>query len=132
MTVKLAVQRQRAGFPPAFCVIVGAHWQATEKTSQSVIDIYDGLYQKLGPSDFIRLFPVIFTDNGSAFHFYYGEELTQKLGCQKAAARDINLMPELLKKWGTHNKSENRGTKFECYFQNAKVVYKTRRSAGYI
>ena len=150
-------------------------------TSQSVIDIYDGLYQKPGPSDFIRLFPVILADNGSefsnpkkienrpeergiqedadlllqsecpyqkaeievghefirriapkgrsfdepiqkdvermmnhinsyrrkkrngrggggAFHFYYGEELTQKLGRQKAAVGDINLTPELLKK----------------------------------
>lgn len=55
---------------------------------------------------------MILTDNGSAFHFYYGEELTQKLGCQKAAAGDINLTPELLKKWETHNKGENRGTKF--------------------
>ena len=34
-------------------------------TSQSVIDIYDGLYQRLGASDFTRLFPVILTDNGS-------------------------------------------------------------------
>lgn len=150
-------------------------------TSQSVIDIYDGLYQKLGPSGFTRLFPVILTDNGSefsnlkkiehgpeergfqrtriyycnpsapyqkaeievghefirrivpkgksfdeltqedvermmdhinsyqrkklngkspyeAFCFYYGEELAQKLGCQKVTAGDINLTPGLLKK----------------------------------
>ena len=150
-------------------------------TSQSVIDIYDGLYQKLGASDFTRLFPVILTDNGSefsnpkkiengpeergfqrtriyycnpsapyqkaeievghefirrivpkgksfdeltqedvermmnhinsyrrkklngkspyeAFSFYYGEELAQKLGCQKVTAGDINLTPGLLKK----------------------------------
>lgn len=150
-------------------------------TSQSVIDIYDGLYQKLGPSDFTRLFPVILTDNGSefsnpkkiehgpeergfqrtriyycnpsapyqkaeievghefirrivpkgksfdeltqadvermmdhinsyrrkklngkspyeAFRFYNGEELAQKLGCQKVTAGDINLTPGLLKK----------------------------------
>lgn len=73
---------------------------------------------------------MIFTDNGSAFHFYYGEELTQKLGCQKAAAGDINLMPELLKKWGTHNKSENRGTKFECYFQMRKSFTKREGRRG--
>lgn len=33
-----------------------------------------------------------------AFRFYYGEALAQKLGCQKVAAGDINLMPGLLKK----------------------------------
>ncbi len=36
-------------------------------TSQSVIDIFDGLYRLLGEEDFCRLFPVILTDNGSEF-----------------------------------------------------------------
>ena len=36
-------------------------------TSKSVIDIFDGLYEKLGGQDFRRLFPVILTDNGSEF-----------------------------------------------------------------
>lgn len=36
-------------------------------TSQSVIDIYDELYKRLGGVDFRRLFPVILTDNGSEF-----------------------------------------------------------------
>ena len=36
-------------------------------TSQSVIDIYDGLYKKLGGQEFRRLFPLILTDNGSEF-----------------------------------------------------------------
>lgn len=36
-------------------------------TSQSVIDIYNDLAQKLGRSMFQRLFPVILTDNGSEF-----------------------------------------------------------------
>ena len=36
-------------------------------TSQLVIDIYEGLYKKLGGIDFRRLFPVILTDNGSEF-----------------------------------------------------------------
>lgn len=33
----------------------------------SVIEIYDKLYQRLGGQDFRRLFPVILTDNGSMF-----------------------------------------------------------------
>lgn len=36
-------------------------------TSKSVIDIYDKRYRRLGGQDFQRLFPVILTDNGSAF-----------------------------------------------------------------
>ncbi len=36
-------------------------------TSKSVIDIYDGLYRRLGGQDFRKLFPVILTDNGSEF-----------------------------------------------------------------
>jgi IS30 family transposase len=36
-------------------------------TSQSVIDVFNGLDQKLGRSLFQRLFPVILTDNGSEF-----------------------------------------------------------------
>lgn len=36
-------------------------------TSQSVIDIYEDLYKRLGPIDFRKLFPVILTDNGSEF-----------------------------------------------------------------
>jgi len=36
-------------------------------TSKSVIDIFDGLYKRLGGIDFRRLFPVILTDNGSEF-----------------------------------------------------------------
>lgn len=36
-------------------------------TSQSVIDIFDGLYRLLGSDLFHRLFPVILTDNGSEF-----------------------------------------------------------------
>lgn len=36
-------------------------------TSKSVIDIFDGLYEKLGGRDFQRLFPVVLTDNGSEF-----------------------------------------------------------------
>lgn len=33
-----------------------------------------------------------------AFCFYYGEELAQKLGCKKVAAKDIYLTPGLLKR----------------------------------
>lgn len=36
-------------------------------TSQSVIDIFDDLYRKLGLDIFLELFPVILTDNGSEF-----------------------------------------------------------------
>lgn len=36
-------------------------------TSQSVIDIFDNLYQRLGSDTFRELFPVILTDNGSEF-----------------------------------------------------------------
>ena len=36
-------------------------------TSQSVIDIFNVLYQVLGREAFCRLFPVILTDNGSEF-----------------------------------------------------------------
>jgi IS30 family transposase len=36
-------------------------------TSQSVIDIFNSLYELLGPDCFKRLFPVILADNGSEF-----------------------------------------------------------------
>lgn len=36
-------------------------------TSKSVTDIYDTLYEILGKEEFIKLFPVILTDNGSEF-----------------------------------------------------------------
>ncbi len=36
-------------------------------TSQSVIDIFNWLYEVLGPEDYRRLFQVILTDNGSEF-----------------------------------------------------------------
>ena len=36
-------------------------------TSQSVIDIFNGLCRVLGREDFYRIFPVILTDNGSEF-----------------------------------------------------------------
>ncbi|MGD6730463.1 MAG: IS30 family transposase [Pleomorphochaeta sp.] len=36
-------------------------------TAQSVIDIFNDLYVKLGHNDFKRLFPVILTDNGQEF-----------------------------------------------------------------
>lgn len=36
-------------------------------TSQSVIDIFDNLYRKLGTTSFKRLYPVILGDNGSEF-----------------------------------------------------------------
>ncbi|MGB4439583.1 MAG: IS30 family transposase [Sedimentibacter sp.] len=36
-------------------------------TSQSVIDVFDSLYEKLGRDIFIKLFPIILTDNGSEF-----------------------------------------------------------------
>ena len=36
-------------------------------TSQSVIDIFEDLYWELGPDIFLKLFPVILTDNGSEF-----------------------------------------------------------------
>lgn len=36
-------------------------------TSQSVIDIFDFLYDKLGQDTFKKLFPIILTDNGSEF-----------------------------------------------------------------
>ena len=36
-------------------------------TSQSVIDIFDRLYLKLGPDTFRKLFPVLLCDNGSEF-----------------------------------------------------------------
>lgn len=36
-------------------------------TSRSVINIFEKLYLELGPETFIRLFPVILTDNGSEF-----------------------------------------------------------------
>lgn len=36
-------------------------------TSRSVIDIFENLYLELGPEAFLKLFPVILTDNGSEF-----------------------------------------------------------------
>ncbi len=36
-------------------------------TSRSVIDIFENLYLELGPDTFLKLFPVILTDNGSEF-----------------------------------------------------------------
>ena len=36
-------------------------------TSQSVIDIFDQLYEELGPETFCRLFAVLLGDNGSEF-----------------------------------------------------------------
>jgi hypothetical protein len=36
-------------------------------TSQSVIDVFNSLYETLGRETFMRLFPVILTDNGSEF-----------------------------------------------------------------
>jgi len=36
-------------------------------TSQSVIDIFDRLYSKLGPDKFKQMFPIILCDNGSEF-----------------------------------------------------------------
>ena len=36
-------------------------------TSQSVIDVFEQLYQSLGREVFCKLFPVILTDNGSEF-----------------------------------------------------------------
>ena len=36
-------------------------------TSQSVIDVFDYLYRKLGKELFEKLFPVILTDRGSEF-----------------------------------------------------------------
>jgi len=36
-------------------------------TSRSVIDIFERLYWELGPEMFMKLFPVILTDNGSEF-----------------------------------------------------------------
>ena len=36
-------------------------------TSQSVIDIFDGLYSLIGADAFTELFPLILTDNGSEF-----------------------------------------------------------------
>lgn len=36
-------------------------------TSRSVIDIFENLYFQLGPDNFLKLFPVILTDNGSEF-----------------------------------------------------------------
>lgn len=36
-------------------------------TSRSVIDIFENLYWELGPDTFLKLFPVILTDNGSEF-----------------------------------------------------------------
>ena len=36
-------------------------------TSQSVIDVFNSLYETLGKETFMRLFPVILTDNGSEF-----------------------------------------------------------------
>ena len=36
-------------------------------TSQSVIDIFNSMYELLGPDSFKALFPVIIADNGSEF-----------------------------------------------------------------
>jgi IS30 family transposase len=36
-------------------------------TSQSVIDVFNSLYEELGRETFMQLFPVILTDNGSEF-----------------------------------------------------------------
>jgi len=36
-------------------------------TSQSVINVFEDIFQRLGSSDFKKLFPVILTDNGSEF-----------------------------------------------------------------
>jgi hypothetical protein len=51
-------------------------------TSQSVIDIIEGLYKILGDKEFKRLFPVILTDNGSEFsnpkELEFGKALTRR------------------------------------------------------
>ena len=51
-------------------------------TSQSVIDIIEGLYKILGDKEFKRLFPVILTDNGSEFsnpkELEFGKSLTRR------------------------------------------------------
>ncbi len=36
-------------------------------TAQSVIDVFNNLYEKLGPEDFKRLFPLCLCDNGTEF-----------------------------------------------------------------
>lgn len=55
-------------------------------TSQSVIDVYNGLDQKLGRELFRKLFPVILTDNGSEFSnpkaIEYGPEKYDNLRTQ--------------------------------------------------
>lgn len=55
-------------------------------TSQSVIDIFNDVYQKLGPGLFQKLFPVILTDNGSEFSnpkaIEYGPEQNERLRTQ--------------------------------------------------
>ena len=45
-------------------------------TSQSVLDVFNGLYRDLGKEDFKKLFPVILTDNGSEFSNPKGIEFT--------------------------------------------------------
>ena len=57
--VLLTLHFLEAQFMPAF--LRGAN------TSQSVINVFNVLYEKLGTTTFQRLFPVILTDNGSEF-----------------------------------------------------------------
>ena len=38
-----------------------------KNTSQAVIDVYNDIYNKIGRDTFIKLFPVLLTDNGSEF-----------------------------------------------------------------
>ncbi len=57
--VLLTLHFLEAQFMPAFL--------RDANTSQSVINVFNVLYEKLGTTTFQRLFPVILTDNGSEF-----------------------------------------------------------------
>ena len=94
-------------------------------TSQSVIDIFEMLYVKLGRKLFEKIFPVILTfDNLTqekidimmnhinsysrlklgnktpfeAFDFYYGSELFEKLGYKQVEKNQVIINPKLLKR----------------------------------
>nr|WP_330390577.1 hypothetical protein [Butyrivibrio sp. M55] len=94
-------------------------------TSQSVIDVFDDLQDKLGIEIFQRIFPVILTDNGSEFSNPVAIECDRETGeirtqvfycdagkpCQKGA---IEVNHELIRRVLTdiegHNRSFNNLT----------------------
>jgi len=70
-------------------------------TSQSVIDIFEQLYSKLGSEVFQKLFPVILTDNGSEFSNPSAIEF-DKLEIGEPIFSIVTLLPHIKKvQWKT-------------------------------